>query len=217
MQCPLILLTFSLFYFTFVHPALGYSHNTAKRIVNAQHKRDTGIDMNWERRLWQQHSGLVDRVKSAMLASIRTRCACSISTKFASFVCIFTRLSTSWEQGTATNGILEIDNDDYSVFAASPFTSHGAATSVLQLALSAVVRQTADGRLSQNINDAEDGAALDGASAGSAVLLGTFAPNPRVQSYWEDAADKELNYLLTKVPRTSTGALSQRADSAQYW
>lgn len=87
----------------------------------------------------------------------------------------------------------------------------------MQLALSAVVRQTADGRLSQDINDAEDGAALDGASAGSAVLLGTFAPNPRGQSYWENGADKELNYLLTEVPRTSTGALSHRADSAQYW
>ena len=140
-------------------------------------------------------------------------------------------MSTSWEQGTAAHGILEIDNHDYSVFAASPFTPHGAATSVLQLALSAVVRQTADGRLSEGLNakdvaafdvdladsDVKDGSALDGASAGPAVLLGTFAPNSRVQSYWGDAADNELNYLLTKVPRTSTGALSHRTISAQYW
>ena len=126
-------------------------------------------------------------------------------------------ITISWEQGTAANGILETDNDDYSVFARSPFTSHGQATSALQLALSAAVRQTPDGRLSQNINDAEDGAALDGASAGSAVLLGTLVPNPKGKSYWEDAADKELNYLLTQVPRTSTGALSQRANTSQYW
>lgn len=45
---------------------------------------------------------------------------------------------------------------------------------MLQLALSAVVRQTSDGRLSQQINDALDGAALDGASAGSAVLIGDY-------------------------------------------
>lgn len=37
---------------------------------------------------------------------------------------------------------------------------------------SAVVRQSADGRLSQVINDALDGAALDGASSGSVVVLG---------------------------------------------
>ena len=131
----------------------------------------------------------------------------------------------SWEQGTAANGILEIDDEDYSVFARSPFASHGQPTSTLQLALSAVVRQTPDGRLSEHlyelydINSAKlkDGSALDGASAGSAVLLGTFAPNPRERSYWEDAVDKELNYLLTQVPRTSTGALSHRTHTSQYW
>ena len=128
----------------------------------------------------------------------------------------------SWEQGTAANGILEIDDEGYSVFARSPFASHGQPTSTLQLALSAVVRQTSDGRLSENYDininaKPKDGSALDGASAGPAVLLGTFAPNPREQSYWEDAVDKELNYLLTQVPRTSTGALSHRTHTSQYW
>ena len=79
----------------------------------------------------------------------------------------------SWEQGTAAGGIVEFDNPEYSVFGCSPFASDGSfPLSTLQLAFSAAVRQTADGRLSQEIGDAEDGAALDGASAGSAVLLG---------------------------------------------
>lgn len=68
--------------------------------------------------------------------------------------------------------IIESDAPQYSVFATSPFLNHGLPASPLRLALSAAVRQTPDGRLSQQINDALDGAALDGASSGSGVLLG---------------------------------------------
>ena len=90
-------------------------------------------------------------IKGAMLGSIRT----------------------SWEQGTAAGGILEIDNPEYSVFGYSPFASTGKLpVGALRLALSAAVRQASDGRLSQVINDGLDGAALDGASSGSVVQLG---------------------------------------------
>ena len=69
----------------------------------------------------------------------------------------------SWEQGTAAGAILELDDSEYSVFADSPFKNKGQIpVSTLHLALSAAVRQTSDGRLSQQINDALDGAALDG-------------------------------------------------------
>ena len=68
----------------------------------------------------------------------------------------------------------EIDDKEYSVFADNPFQSNGSLpAATLRLALSAVVRQTSDGRLSQEIGDATDDAALDGASAGPGVLLGT--------------------------------------------
>ena len=63
MQRPLVLLAFL---FSFVHAS---SHN---RIMKA---RATTVDMNEEHSLWQKHSGIVDSVKSAMLASIRTRFA----------------------------------------------------------------------------------------------------------------------------------------------
>ncbi|EPQ51422.1 hypothetical protein GLOTRDRAFT_81008, partial [Gloeophyllum trabeum ATCC 11539] len=141
------------------------------------------------------YSDLVTKIKSAMEASIRT----------------------SWEQGTAAGAIIEVENPEYSVFADTPFQFNGQVPiASLQFALSAAVRQTADGRLSQNINDALDGAALDGASAGSAVLMGSFTHTENA-SFWQQSADAELNYILTKVPRTSTGALSHRADTKQYW
>ena len=64
MQRPLVLLAFLV---SFVHAS---SHN---RIMKA--RATTTVDMNEEHSLWQKHSGIVHSVKSAMLASIRTRFA----------------------------------------------------------------------------------------------------------------------------------------------
>ncbi|KAH8109292.1 hypothetical protein DFH11DRAFT_1843284 [Phellopilus nigrolimitatus] len=134
-------------------------------------------------------SSKADQIKGAMLASIRT----------------------SWEQGTAAGAILELDNPEYSVFADSPFVNNGETpVDALRLALSAAARQTSDGRLSQNISDGLDGAALDGASSGSVTLLGKA-------DYWRNATDRQLNFLLNGVPKTTAGAISMRIDSKQYW
>lgn len=187
------------------------SRHVFKRTPTHGEKMFTQVDAA-EENLWKQHSGLVENVKGAMLASIRTRYVRVVTPKPRSHLTI----PYSWEQGTAAHAILEIDNPEYSVFAEAPFQAHGPPIPTLQLALSAAVRQTADGRLSQQINDAEDGAALDGASAGSAVMLGSFAPNPRGAEYWLKAAERQMAYLKT-VKRTSTGALSHRADTRQYW
>ncbi|KAL5524746.1 hypothetical protein ACEPAF_9892 [Sanghuangporus sanghuang] len=145
--------------------------------------------------LFNSKAYLADSIKSVMLGSIRT----------------------SWEQGTAAAGVLEHDNPEYSVFAGSPFANNGnLPATALQLAFSAAVRQGPDGRLSQEINDGLDGAALDGASAGPYVLLGTFT-EPSRADYFQSAAEKQLNYLLNTAPKTSTGAISMRNDGHAYW
>ncbi|KAG8708497.1 hypothetical protein FRC11_006431 [Ceratobasidium sp. 423] len=87
---------------------------------------------------------------------------------------------------------------------------------VIQFGLSAAVRQSPDGRLSQEINDALDGAALDGASAGLAVLIGKYSDNS-YSDYLGQAALKQLDYVLYTAPRTSTGAISHRATTKSYW
>ncbi|KAI5120135.1 hypothetical protein M0805_001903 [Coniferiporia weirii] len=138
---------------------------------------------------------LSDSIRGAMLGSIRT----------------------SWEQGTAAGAILETDNPEYSTYADHPFKDHGSLpVTALRLAFSAAVRQGPDGRLSQVIGDAEDGAALDGASAGLYTLLGTFT-EPARAAYWQNATDRELDYMLYTAPRTNTGAISMRNASKEYW
>ncbi|CAE6397183.1 unnamed protein product [Rhizoctonia solani] len=147
----------------------------------------------------------VQKIKSAMLASIRT----------------------SWEQGVAADSLAELDFPEFSVYgynetkkvAAYPLRScpdNRFPQQVIQFALSAAVRQSADGRLSQVINGEADGAALDGASSGLAVLIGKYINNS-YSDYFGKAAEKQLNYVLNTAPRTSTGAISHRATSRDYW
>ncbi|KAL5637700.1 hypothetical protein ACGC1H_002087 [Rhizoctonia solani] len=147
----------------------------------------------------------VQKIKSAMLASIRT----------------------SWEQGVAADALAELDFPEYSVYgynetkktAAYPLrdsANRRFPLLVIQFGLSAAVRQSADGRLSQIINGDADGAALDGASAGLAVLIGKYIDNS-YSDYLGQAAEKQLNYVLNTAPRTSTGAISHRAATRDYW
>jgi hypothetical protein len=69
-------------------------------------------------------------------------------------------------------------------------------TRALQLALSAVVRQSPDGRLSQNINDGLDGASLDGASIGPVVLLGWKLVQPICHGHTDDQHDQAPSQML---------------------
>jgi hypothetical protein len=109
-----------------------------------------------------QYGSAVAKIKNAMLGSIRT----------------------SWEQGTAMHALQELDFPEYAVFGPNPFkaaTKYGRLpVDVLTLAVSAVTRQTPDGRLSQSVNGDTDGAALDGASAGVGVWLGKSTTKRRL-------------------------------------
>ncbi|EJD55467.1 hypothetical protein AURDEDRAFT_109784 [Auricularia subglabra TFB-10046 SS5] len=143
-----------------------------------------------------EHTDLMERVKDQMLGAARE----------------------SWEQGTAALALLEWDTPMYSLWGSQPFGPPGGRAdplpdSTLRLAVSAVAHQGSQGRLAQSNGD---GAALDGASNGRAVLLGQLT-QPSREAFWRRASDKQLNYLLHKATRTSTGALSHRTKTRQYW
>ncbi|QRV73014.1 glycoside hydrolase family 88 protein [Ceratobasidium sp. AG-Ba] len=111
----------------------------------------------------------------------------------------------------------ELDYPEYSVYGfddkMKPYSypclvaaRRGEPKSVMQFGLSVAVRQSPDGRLSQEINDGLDGASLDGASSGLAVLIGMLFKS------------SHSDYLLLyDVPRSRIGAISHRSTTKSYW
>lgn len=111
------------------------------------------------------HAEVMEHVKAQMMASIRQ----------------------SWEQGTAASALLEFDSPKYSLWGSDPFGAPDGRGDplpmpALQLALSAVVRQGSQGRLSQSNSD---GAALDGAASGHAVLVGSTRFDSSSLDIWD--------------------------------
>lgn len=119
------------------------------------------------------------------------------------------KAAQSWEWGTAAEALLELYNNDISVFGANPFPNgkipHAdAGIKALSYAKPHINRN------SQTLCD--NAAAGDPASLGvSAILLG------QSDGVYTGAADRQADYLLHKVPRFSNGAISHRPDIAELW
>ena len=101
----------------------------------------------------------------------------------------------SWEQGVAAQAFLETGDTEL----------------VILMAREAVVRQLADGRLGV-MNDST--AATDPAANGEAVLLAAQVTKDKELA---KAADKMLEWLLYKAPRTRNGAICHLDNKAEVW
>lgn len=123
----------------------------------------------------------------------------------------------AWEQGTASQALIELEYPQYSEFSANPFQS-GSATpdDVILLAHDAVVRQASDGRLALQISGQDDNVALDPASNGEAVIIASRTSDDST-GFWRHAADAQLNYLLNVAPRAPDGTISHRSDRIAFW
>ncbi|KAG8820660.1 hypothetical protein FRC17_010080 [Serendipita sp. 399] len=118
----------------------------------------------------------------------------------------------SWELGTATEALLELEEADLSVYGDKPFppsrtlSASSPIISIAQYVLSIKPPGT--------LPLMEDGAAGDPASVGVAVLLAnqTFA-----NASYALAAKQELQFLTEIVPRAPNGAISHRVSEAQLW
>lgn len=115
----------------------------------------------------------------------------------------------SWEWGTAAEALLELYDNDLSVFGPNPFPD-GKLPKADPKVRSLAYAKPHINRHSQTLCD--NAAAGDPASLGiSAILLG------ETDDVYTGAADRQADYLLHKVPRFSNGAISHRPDIAELW
>jgi len=101
----------------------------------------------------------------------------------------------SWEQGMAAQAFLELGESDLAILCAKE----------------AVVRQSEDGRLALIGGGS---AVTDPAACGEALL---YAAEKTGDQFLKSAADKMLDWLLNKAPRSKTGAIFHVLDKPQIW
>ncbi|WFD33976.1 hypothetical protein MCUN1_000804 [Malassezia cuniculi] len=144
---------------------------------------------------------------------------------------------SSWEQGVAQSALLEALYPKWSVFSAgygsiypdrSKIDTNTIPKRVLTMAYHSVAAQDPSGRLCTLLTGDEqlyNGAALDSASCGDAVLLASWIyegfvdGKPNATSFWGGAVTRQLDYIQTNVSRSNSGAISQRAHlgDVQAW
>lgn len=137
------------------------------------------------------------------------------------------RANQSWELGTRSQALLELNANVYSVLSdyllpppsTIPENLNDAMTTVLGIAKSVVANRNISngGRVGPQplINDS---AAGDPASIGMAVLLANWTGQGRSDGYnYSGAAQDQLDFLFQDVPKTSDGAISQRTEQLQLW
>ncbi|KAL7941526.1 Six-hairpin glycosidase-like protein [Trichoderma barbatum] len=119
------------------------------------------------------------------------------------------KASHSWEWGTASEALLELYNNDVSVFGSNPFPNGkvpSASPGIFSLKYAKQYIHVNSQVLAPN------SAAGDPASLGvAAIMLG------QSDGKYLDAADRQADYLLNQVPKWSNGAISHRPDVAEIW
>ncbi|KAI1273633.1 hypothetical protein F5Y07DRAFT_376174 [Xylaria sp. FL0933] len=117
----------------------------------------------------------------------------------------------SWEFGTFSESLLEWYNPELSVFGSSPFPDGRVPIVQVDQVQSLSYSQPHISTNSSTLVDG-DGAAGDPASlAVSAILIGQTQPP------FLSAAQRQVEHLLTAVPRWANGAISHREDYAELW
>ena len=146
---------------------------------------------------------------------------------FVSIVALLMVIIYSWELGTRTQALLELNADLYSVLSPHPLPPpstipndlSNAMTTVLGIAKNIVAnRSTSNGGKTGPQPLINDSAAGDPASIGMAVLLANWTGQSQNDGLdYAGAAQDQLNFLYEAVPRTSDGAISHRTEQLQLW
>lgn len=132
----------------------------------------------------------------------------------------------SWELGTRSQAILELNASAYSVFSSTPLPPPSTIPASLTNPLEpffAIAKGVISNRAAANNNTVgpqpfmPDGSAGDPASIGMCVLLANWTKQDAGQIDYAGAAKDQLDFLLQEVPRTSDGAISHRVSELQLW
>jgi len=118
----------------------------------------------------------------------------------------------SWEEGTATEALLELEAPELSVFGGSsipPPQSAQLPTDALDILDSALAS-----RPSGTETFVADSSAGDPASFGVADLIANWTTS---NNEYATAAENELNFLLHVAPKSSSGIISHREEYIQFW
>lgn len=130
----------------------------------------------------------------------------------------------SWELGTRAQALTEYDSPSYSVTngtsipppSSDPPSSLDEIFNITQTVVAG--RAKSNGNISGPQPLIKDGSAADPASIGVAVLLANWTGQSAADGQdYNGAAQDQLNFLLTQVPKTSDGALSHRVNEVQLW
>ncbi|KAF8880203.1 hypothetical protein BD779DRAFT_1549959 [Infundibulicybe gibba] len=130
----------------------------------------------------------------------------------------------SWELGTRTQAILELNATRYSVLTPNPLPPPAAIPSNLTSVLApffAIPQTIVSGRAKSNNNTVgpqpliQDGSAADPASIGMSVLLANWTQQGGLD--YAGVAKDQLDFLFNVVPKTSDGAISHRVSEVQLW
>ena len=128
---------------------------------------------------------------------------------------------SSWEIGTYTQALLELDAPEYSPLTASSLPLPKQASPAIQPVLQ-IVRNVISQHRNESIEGPQpimpDGAAGDPASIGAAVLLAEWTKQSGDDVPYLQVVEDQINYLLSDaVPKTEDGAISHRVAQLQLW
>ena len=132
----------------------------------------------------------------------------------------------SWELGTRSQAILELNATAYSVFSSKTLPPPSTIPSDLTAPLApffAIARSVVSNRTAANNNSVgpqpllPDGSAGDPASIGMCVLLANWTNQDAGKIDYAGAAKDQLDFLFQDVPMTNDGAISHRVSQIQLW
>ena len=132
----------------------------------------------------------------------------------------------SWELGTRSQAILELNASAFSVFSSNSLPPPSTIPSDLTTPLApffAIARSVVSNRTVANNKSVgpqpflPDGSAGDPASIGMCVLLANWTNQDGGQIDYAGAAKDQLDFLFQQVPMTVDGAISHRVSQVQLW